>query len=147
MRGRQISLGEKGIVMLHYRDCLQHWKISQGIIGKVDKVAGVCNHKPSWGTKIVIVCGGTSGIHNLLWQKKAKGNVRNMNNMSLNGDRLTIGVMESPIDITCASNNQATGNTHEGPQVSSGICIGLKIIDIICAGDGTPSISNNKKII
>jgi len=113
----------------------------------VDKVTRVCNHKPSWGTKIVIVCGCTISIHNLLQQKEAKGNVRNMNSIGLNCDRLAISVMEGPIDITCASNVQATGNTCKGPQMSGGICIGLEVIDIMCAGDGTRGISNDKKII
>jgi len=87
-----------------------------------------------------------TSICDLVRQKKAQRDGRNMDSINMYSDRLTICVIEPLTDNTCRSNVQTTADSLKHMQLESIISVEFKIIDVIGPSDQALSISENKKI-
>jgi len=85
--------------------------------------------------------------HNLLQQKKAHRNIRDVDGMKAKCNWFAFGVGKGPIDKTRANNIETTANSCKRALMRSGIGVRFKIIDVVGAGNRAARIGDNKEII
>jgi len=102
----------------------------------MDQTTIINKDKPGGCPKIMIFvmtlmwCG-----HNLLRQKKAHRNVRDMNGMKAKHDWFAIGIGKGPVDKTRANNVQPTTDSSEHALMQGSVCVWFKVIDVVGASN------------